>query len=88
MSSRWGEYLLRRPLVEAASIVLTESLPVCALRSSQDLVQAVLSQCLYVRPDVRKVKQRIEDLMKRGFIRREDPTMHTSPYVYVAEHAG
>ncbi len=49
----------------------------------QELVQAVLSQCLFFRPDVRKVKQRIEDLMKRGFIRREDPTMHTSPYVYV-----
>jgi hypothetical protein len=47
----------------------------------QELVQAILSQCVFFRPDVRKVKQRVEDLMKRGYIRREDPTDHTSPYV-------
>ncbi len=49
----------------------------------QDLVQDILSQCYFFRPDIRKVKQRLEDLMKRGFIKREDPTIHTSPYVYV-----
>ena len=51
--------------------------------SHVDLVQAIMTQCLFFRPDVRKIKQRIEDLMKRGFIKREDPDVHTSPYVYV-----
>jgi hypothetical protein len=49
----------------------------------QDLVASVMQQCMFFRPDGRKVKQRIEDLIKRGFLRREDPTVHTSPYVYL-----
>jgi hypothetical protein len=50
----------------------------------QDLIQEVLKQLLFFRPDVRRTKQRIEHLIKEGYMRREDPESHMSPYVYVA----
>ena len=48
------------------------------------LVLEVMSLCKFFRPDSRMVKQRVDDLMRRKYIRREDPTSHTSPYVYIA----
>jgi cullin 1 len=48
-----------------------------------DLVQEVLLQIKFFRPDPRLIKSRIDTLMN-VYIRREDPMSISSPYVYVA----
>jgi hypothetical protein len=48
------------------------------------LLQAVVHQCTTFRPDSRALKARVADLMRRGYLTRQDPTSHTAPYVYVA----
>ncbi len=48
----------------------------------QELVHTVPSQCLFFCPDVSQIKQRIESLIMRGYIRQED-----SRYVYVNHDA-
>ena len=53
----------------------------------QELIQETFKMLVFFRPDVRKTKQRIEHLIKEGYMRREDPSSHTSPYVYVADEA-
>lgn len=45
-----------------------------------ELVTAVMGQCVFFRPDPRKIKQRIEDLIKREYMRRNDDL---SGYVYM-----
>ncbi len=49
----------------------------------QELVIEVLQQSRFFRPDGRLIKQRMEHLIGQRYARREDPMVHTSPYVYV-----
>ena len=50
----------------------------------KDLIPEVLKHLTFFRPEIRDVRQRIEHLIKEGYMRREDPSSHSSPYVYVA----
>lgn len=52
--------------------------------SHTELVQEAVRQIQFFRPDVRHIKTRIAVVLRDGYIAREDPTSHTSPYVYVA----
>jgi hypothetical protein len=54
---------------------------------ANELHSAVIGQCLFFRAEPRMIKQRIEDLMKRNYLTREDPTVHTSPFVYIPGEA-
>jgi hypothetical protein len=74
--------------VTAEQVHVLESIIVRVMKTRkvmvpQELHRAVMEQCVFFRPDLRQVRQRIEDLMKRGYIDREDPTVHTSNFVYV-----
>ncbi len=74
--------------VTAEQVHVLESIIVRVMKTRkvmvpQELHRAVMEQCVFFRPDLRQVRQRIEDLMKRGYITREDPTVHTSNFVYV-----
>lgn len=53
----------------------------------KDLVAEVMQQSRFFRPDGRLIKQRVEYLIGQRYARREDATLHTSPYVYIpADH--
>jgi hypothetical protein len=49
----------------------------------KDLTMNIMSSCLLFRPDTRIIKQRVEDLIRRGFIRRDGEDMRNPEYVYV-----
>lgn len=49
----------------------------------QQLVSEVMAQIRFFRPEVKFIKTRIANLIERNYIRRDDPTRHDSPYVYV-----
>jgi hypothetical protein len=49
----------------------------------QRLVEEIMKQIRFFRPEPRLIKQRIEDLIGRRYLRREDPMNPNSPYVYV-----
>lgn len=52
---------------------------------AQALLQEVVMQIRYFVPDVKLVKQRIEAMIAQSYIKRQDPDLHTSPYIYVAQ---
>jgi hypothetical protein len=49
----------------------------------QQLAQDVPMQCLYFKATPRDVKQRVEDLMRRKYLAREDPDDPRSNLVYL-----
>jgi hypothetical protein len=69
--------------VHVLESIIVRNMKTRKVMAAQELHRAVMEQCLFFRPDMRMVKQRIEDLMKRGYLAREDPTVHTSDFVYV-----
>jgi hypothetical protein len=52
-----------------------------------DLIAEVVRECVLFRASIRDIKARIEHLIQRGYIQRQDPFDFTSPFVYVPEAA-
>ncbi len=51
----------------------------------QRLVEEIIKQIRFFRPEPRLIKQRIEDLIGRRYLRREDPMNPASPYMCVRQ---
>ena len=49
----------------------------------QDLVAETMRQILIFRPTERHIKHRIAELINLEYMKRVNPDVHTSPYMYV-----